>query len=501
MARSIHRQLLVEGTLLALGPLHVGGAGEGDTSDMPVAVDGLGRPYLPGTALAGAIRHWEQMQPVGDAFWGDSAREDAGAARLSVDDAPAADAPALELWHGVGIDRKHGGAFRGIKYDREVLPAGTTFSLRLQAEVPDAAALAGYRARLARIVQALQAGEIAIGAASTRGLGRVRLVSFRACELDLASRAGLLAHLRGTAAADPWPAWQKALQQELQQAESSLARTPGRVSIRIGWRPTGALMSKAAWDGIATDIMPFVSRVGADAWALALPGSSIKGALRQHAERIVRTVLGADFAIDDAQHHGQVDVPLVRELFGHTKRSAEAGGGGARGLLAVASCYATARFGGAELAALDHGQGERPRGLDRADHVAIDRWTGGAAEALLYNAIEPRGIDWQPLELTLDLRRLQAADADTRCALLALLMLLLDDLVRGQIALGYGVNRGYGAIDIVDIHIRGLAHAAAGLPDDIHVKRPLADVPHLRAALEGGWSRWVARQQREGAFA
>ena len=58
MARPIENRLIVSGTLEALTPLHVGGYGEDVDSDLPLARDGQGRHYLPGTSLAGPIRDW-----------------------------------------------------------------------------------------------------------------------------------------------------------------------------------------------------------------------------------------------------------------------------------------------------------------------------------------------------------------------------------------------------------------------------------------------------------
>ena len=55
MARAIHTRLILQGTLTAQAPLHIGGAEEGIEVDMPVALNGNGDPYAPGTSLTGAM--------------------------------------------------------------------------------------------------------------------------------------------------------------------------------------------------------------------------------------------------------------------------------------------------------------------------------------------------------------------------------------------------------------------------------------------------------------
>ena len=143
MARKTSYTLELTGELVAVTPLHIGGADTGDTVDMPFARDGAGNLYIPGTSLAGAIRAWEGMADVSDDLWGYAGKSDLEdhASHLIFDDAPlridAGDGgAATELWHGIGIDRHSGATATGIKFDREVLPRGSRFGFRLQLEVP-----------------------------------------------------------------------------------------------------------------------------------------------------------------------------------------------------------------------------------------------------------------------------------------------------------------------------------------------------------------------------
>jgi CRISPR/Cas system CSM-associated protein Csm3 (group 7 of RAMP superfamily) len=182
MARTIYTRLILEGTLLARAPLHIGGAEEGTEVDMPVALDGQGQPYAPGTSLTGAIRAW--METAFDPwlvrcwFGCQDAGTDAGAAsRLVVDDAPITlpgGAP-MEVWHGVGIDRPWGTAATEFKFERQVLPKGSILPLRLHVDVGDEEGLGDARAALWYLGHALEEGCIGLGAANTRGLGRVAL--------------------------------------------------------------------------------------------------------------------------------------------------------------------------------------------------------------------------------------------------------------------------------------------------------------------------------------
>lgn len=278
-------------------------------------------------------------------------------------------------------------------------------------------------------------------------------------------------------------------------------------------------MSKAALDGSVVDGLPFTSARGGKAddpeRAMVLPGSSIKGALRSHAERIVRSVLGLDAVrLDDgrSRHLDQVKVPLVDRLFGAARPPRRGLGstaldGGARGWLRVASCYSKLVLPASRWEALvDQSEAwaetgwnaKGPRQFYRADHVAVDRWTGGAADGLLYSAIEPAAsIAWEPIELRLD----PAPNADPKAAL-ALLWLVLRDLAAGRLALGFGANRGYGAIRVERIALDGLDAldqnpACCELAvDDGRIDERQAQA--LIDALKQAWSAWLA-QTKEAA--
>ncbi|MFN7357262.1 MAG: hypothetical protein ACK5UZ_18465, partial [Pseudanabaena sp.] len=134
------------------------------------------------------------------------------------------------------------------------------------------------------------------------------------------------------------------------------------------------------------------------------------------------------------------------------------------GALAVDDCYAIVNISENQWQDITSAEKELPlrNALDQAGlnntqqafHVAIDRWTGGAADGFLYSTLEPMGVNWEPIQLTLDLNpeRLPVKD---QLPIVALLSLMLRDLSTGKIPLGYGVNRGMGAIVINNIKLTG----------------------------------------------
>jgi len=482
--RSVAVRHEVTGTLEAVTALRAGGRGSSTHADLVVARDGLGRLMIPGTSLAGALRCWLGSVTAPDrgalfdraalgAVFGDLEHQGQGGmvCRIMVDDAVAGGDVDVDIRDGVGIDRFTGSAAAGVLYQQEVIPPGTRFAVRITA-VQTATDTERAGLALDLLVQALAAGRVEIGAARTRGLGQVRLAGITRTRVDLADRGQVLGWLCGRPR--PTPAAQVALPGD------------GRLGIEITWAAVTPVMVRASTVNEAepdrdraVDTVPLRSGgTGPDGtMTLLLPGSSVKGVLRSHAERIVRTVTAADGVPD--RWLDQVNDPglgPVTALFGtagdHQIREDGLPRPGRRGALSVRDCPGTAA--------------ERV-----VTHVAIDRWTGGAAENLLFSVQEPVSADWQPIRMSLDVSRAGSPAGEDGGRALALLLLVLRDLADGWLALGFGGTRGRGAVSVSQVAFtgEGLTGVWAGLPG-----RTLAEIID---DPPGGVSRAFTEWQQE----
>ncbi|WP_322750329.1 MULTISPECIES: RAMP superfamily CRISPR-associated protein [unclassified Frankia] len=512
--RPMARRLRVRGWLRLETPLHVGGLGGDPSVDLALAVDGQSRLYVPGTSLAGALRAFAARsvtdEDVLDGIWGSVPQNasDAGSASriiihdslVTADTEPGTPLPRsrVEARSGIGIDRVSGTVAHGFLYGRAVIPCGTYLRLEIDLESGEPNRDADpATAMLGTLLLALAGRGIRLGAARTRGLGSVvlegkpEIVEQRFDSLD-----GILDALGLVTAPATSPLTPKSLGGT--DPDADLLR------VEIIWHPASPVMVRSGVDGFAINALPLVSGVeGSDQFALVLPGSSIKGALRSHAERIERTARGVDAPhpleaqagpARSARFRAQLDqLAAVNALFGSAgkpdkpdKRSTDDGAPHwGVGALGADDCYSKQPIPGHVWRALNgaHVEGtaetpaDRPTrssekgratlpektrerlkrlGMDEAEHVAIDRWTGGAAPKRLFSTLEPHHVGWQPLKLAVDLRRLRQFDQDgLDKPALALLLLVLRDLSAGRVRFGHGVNRGHGDITVESIKING----------------------------------------------
>lgn len=206
---TLERLLLMDLLLTCRTGLHIGAGKSNDFggSDQPVLRDAAGRPLVPGSSLRGVLRtgveavclalgldalarkhgsaaglsapaaklqpSWQKLTVV-ERLFGAAATEREGfsfASRLQISDAACEGPVAIELRDGVGIDRDSRTAAQGIKFDLEVVPAGTRFRGAIRFKNP-----ADFEVGLiAQVLSMLDSGALLLGGKSARGLGWMQI--------------------------------------------------------------------------------------------------------------------------------------------------------------------------------------------------------------------------------------------------------------------------------------------------------------------------------------
>lgn len=243
--------------------------------------------------------------------------------------------------------------------------------------------------------------------------------------------------------------------------ESSAAQRIRPTQVRISWNsPTGVFVHDPQSDDGNTQ-HPLRAKAagknGEDSTApLLLPGTSIRGALRSRCSRIARTVLYAanppsqveSFTQEDSDgnqvpidiHEQLAKEPrLVRYMFGTTEY---------RGAVRVRDC--TTKNTGPSV---------------KVTHNAIDRWTGGVVEGLLFNEVTYPHATWNDIVIEVDTARLlQNVKNDSGIGGLSLneclpfaraswclLCIALAELSAGTLPLGGRTTRGHGQVEVTGI--------------------------------------------------
>jgi CRISPR/Cas system CSM-associated protein Csm3 (group 7 of RAMP superfamily) len=459
---SLRRRL--QGTLVVLTPLHAGSGRAAVPGNLrAVAVDAAGQPFVPGSTLAGAMRHWYRRRAgaaAADAVFGSPQQGsalDAADAMLESGQAPGKVSRA-----GNAVDSFAAAGAPGSLRTTEIIPAGSrlTFDLTVHASRRDHPAFAA----LELLQVALEAGEITLGGGVSRGFGQVRAENCRLIDADLSTSAGLQAWLAGPA--DGLHGLVAGSRSGADGADGS----PGQmVRIEIDWRPRNGVLVAAdrrqlGADSAAEMITPLLEpNPAGPGWVPVLPGSAVKGSLRARAAVIARTLLAADYRLGDRAPNQLGDEPsLVGTAFGSTRQ---------RGVVTFQDCRSRAVSGAAAAwppptASGDGGAAAARGTLGRpSSHVAIDRWTGSAAGDRSYRVLVPGSPGgWEPLRIGFDWSAHRFDSAHQRAAAFCLLGLVLAELSAGTLPLGARSARGLGAITVEAMAITGPVTLSSSAP-------------------------------------
>ncbi|MBI2566880.1 MAG: CRISPR-associated RAMP protein [Candidatus Schekmanbacteria bacterium] len=216
------------------------------------------------------------------------------------------------------------------------------------------------------------------------------------------------------------------------------------VNAKLTIRPNGPFLVKS---GRATvhgpDAAPVTTyRSGEE--VLFIPGSSLKGVIRSHVERIARSI-HLDSVCEPYLERAEAAADGNDRRIGCSHRLEAARRGGAaidsvtayRTACAACRLFGSLRFiGRIRISDAYPKAGEAKPVAELRDNVAIDRFTGGAASGKKFDQVVVQGGAFET-EISIDNFELWQ---------LAALDLVLADFADGILAIGSGTSRGLGAV-------------------------------------------------------
>lgn len=425
-----------------------------------VCLDARGRPYLPGSTLRGFLRAIADRHDKNLArdLFGFAAKDDGKSGRIRLYDAflrtVPVTAPTLPYWvsqsstairHGIAMDPITGTVADHKLFRHEYVPAGSEFDFELEADKVSESDLASLLGLLAHWDGEATA---AIGKGKTKGQGRLKW------ELE---RLEVLDHARYR----EWLGSDKPLQDffvPISSPESAAFAKPATWELRFRLIPTAPLLVNEPGyvqkKNKRDDPLPDLEYSRLPDGRPIVPAASLRGLLRGRARRILATIAAPHNSSDKEAEKKVWEAveSIVNELFGSTIR---------RSPIVIDDTVATV-----------------PGEEHRQYFNAVDRFTGGVADGKLYSA---RAVLCDSLEgaIYFEPKRMEQYRIPHEDWWRGLLLLVLRDAIEGDLAIGWGKARGYGAFKVelewqgIRIHNwQGLknqcAEEAAGWIKDLH---------------------------------
>jgi CRISPR/Cas system CMR subunit Cmr4 (Cas7 group RAMP superfamily) len=472
---------------MAETPLHVGSGEEGEIADAGIARDHDERGVLWGTSLAGAIKEIGRLESINSSvpggleylFGQDRGTQEVTAAacegHLWVYDAPVETDGAF-VQARTALDPETGSVVQGKLFSEENALAESSYCVRLDLDLedPNVPAATAAKELLRRILEHLQDGSVRVGGKSSIGRGRVKLAELAVEKLNWADVWG-----NGKETWEKVSEWQ----QELKSADQASGGSPRILRVVFEAQvtfPTPLMVQETAPVEVIVDHAPecplprgevpnacnelaqskaryydgmsYRYRL-AEEESRYLPGSSIRGALRQRLLEQVRTRFPDQPAIAwDVSQEGnpQNGHPPKADDVPDEKISRCSPG---PHVCLVSRLFGYAALGGT-IFVEDMPVGGLPqKGLT---HVAVDRVTRAPGDGKLFANLviwpDENGV------ATLRIELLSPSKYDIGVA-----VLLLKDIYRGHVRIGHGKSIGQGRLGLKECKVTVYADAACHL--------------------------------------
>ncbi len=428
--KKIKGKIVLTGQIECLSPLHIG-SGQDTHSDMDIMRDKDGKIFIPATSLIGVLRHTilekcfnGQENQDFKKCWGYTEGEKGQQSSISCDNlAIHGDDAKIVKRDGIRINNKTGLAADKGKFDFELLERGAKFDLRM--EFTYSQQNEEYVKRTVRTIHdLLTSGKIHIGGKTNAGLGKVVLKDN--------TQVYLFDFFHNKKSVRNWllQKYTSENQMPVTQLGQSFLTNNARFSISAKFKLKSSLIVRSYGD--KTGLSDSMQLKSVEDWVI--PGTSIKGAIRARAERIVNTLDLKDGQriiynlfgfIDEGfnQNENQKDFQIPDE-FKNKK--------GRKGKLLVHEVYLEQNNFPAEL----------------QTRIKVDRFTGGVIEGALFDSMPvfaPEQAEYLTLRMEID---------DYHDSEAGLLLLVLKDLWSGDLPVGGEKNIGRGVFQGVQAEIK-----------------------------------------------
>ena len=427
-------------------PLAVGTGEKDIITDALVAKDANGLPYIPGTSIAGVVRSMlKQIGTDTDKFFGFQDRNDGEGSKIIFTEGKIIDSEGkvidgmnlnaikndvllknyteLPIRQHVRINHK-GVTDKTGKFDNQIVFAGTRFCFEIEM-LSKQEDIENFTENFEKALSQIYNRTFRIGGGSRKGYGEIEVVDLQSKTLNLKKTEDLKQYLEKSSSLNSGSFW-NATYTKLDKEDAS-----NWTKIILTIRPDDFFMfgSGMGSDDGNADMTPVRARKvswNADGTFkdfsnkyILIPASSVKGAIAHRAAFHYNKNTNA--TIENGKGTVGDDNPAIQSLFGYMKDGEPV----QRGNVLISDVFE-----------------QEPNWDDIAkliNHVAIDRFTGGAIDGALFTeqTLYKKG---QNFAIKLLVNETAFKDVEVKKAFFD----TLDDISNGMLPLGGGVNRGNG---------------------------------------------------------
>ena len=383
-------------------PLSIGG-GIDDVTDSDILKDSEGNPFIPATTLAGVMLHYLNTEeqkvfvPKIAIKANNKTKEINVLSPFFVSDAQITKNTGVSIRDGIKVDENKI-TIDGNKYNVEILEAGSEFTFRMELTVRDNDDSAKMKQIVQKLLANINAGNILVGAKTTRGFGKLKIKKVFAKSFDVSNLAELVN-------------FNKFNKDQYEEAKITYTETDDtydtiEVILKqlggINIRSYSAKKDDVDYRSICSNGVPVI------------PGTSWSGLIRRQVNYYNNEICKQGFT------KGNID-----EWFGYVKES----NGSAKASSIIVEESGISNFK-----------------TFRLTRNKIDRFSGGSAESALYSEeIVFNGDTYLTIKVKKEL------NGQDNKYIIGLIALVIKDIANGLVAIGGQTAIGRGLFEVTDI--------------------------------------------------
>lgn len=441
-------RFLARSVIEAVTPLAIGSGDNNIQTDALVVLDVNGLPYIPGTSLAGVFRHAVVDESKDRSFFGYSALNDLdngmgsliiftearmvgkdgvvidGLRKIDFEDDFYSYFKELPIRQHVRINNK-GVAKEGGKFDEQIVFKGTRFCFEIEM-VSDGNNWGDFE----KVLKQMRTNNFRIGGKTRSGFGEINVISCQTAKLNLENDEDLKAYLNKSSSLVKSASWDYWTEMQIEKGNSK-----DFVEYTLALTPVNFFLFGSGIGDADADITPVKAiyinwekgTAQIEIEALLIPGASIKGALAHRVAYYYNKLKG--FYIGNPEAKTGSENTAVNQIFGFEGRK--------KGDKTIDQ-----RCGNILISDII----EKRECVDKIlNHVAIDRFTGGAMDGALFSEKTTFLTD-KSVKKEFVIKLLLKNESYEK-EVVESLEAALKDICKGILPLGGGVNRGNGCFE------------------------------------------------------
>lgn len=434
-------------------PIIIGSGNKTCLTDAEILKDVNGLPFIPGTSIAGVLRHAVNKELAEKIFGSSNTNEPRGSeiifseAKLICGDGEIIDGlydtdkdEFLEKFQNLPKRNHVRISHRGVaentgKFDGEVIYKGTRFAFEI--ELLSKSETSDSENGLDTLIEVLKSDTFRIGGGTRKGFGKIKLVSVRTKEFDLNSESQLGDYLKTSS---------RICKRDWKEYTALEKENPARkrVTYTLTLNPQDFFYFGSGLGDDEVDDTPVREKIivwdnvtgsGSFKTAILIPASSLKGALAHRVAfhyNLSKGKFADQIVPDELEQLCGNNNPAVRRLFGYNDK-----GKLKRGCTLFSDI----------LEVDDKG----PKEYKILNHVKIDRFTGGAMDGALFSekVVNGKRHIFKTTITIIDEEAQTVSDGEKyddpsfdQC--IAAFEAALKDINDGTLPLGGGSGRGHG---------------------------------------------------------